>query len=1338
MVILLAAVSCNQRDAANNQAITTNKVESGKRKVAAKYDQPAKFIEVFASMRAPAEGLAPYSAHYALDEWKLAQRTRKQRGAADPLPWQERGPGNVGGRTRAAYFDPADSTLQTWYAGAVGGGVWRTEDAGDSWTHLTEDLPHLAIGDLAISPANPDVIYAGTGEGMLSLPSIDGIGIWKSSDRGDSWSALQATLDDERFLSVTRMIVDPADENHVLASIVDNRSTGASYVMRSTDGGSTWNPILESPGARFFATIQQIFATEDFGTLFASINSIGLLRTDDLGATWDTVYHTTPRQQRIEGAVFASNPDILYLSIEDESGVGNQGSALMQTLDGGTSWRQIRNEVGPLTNWLGGQGWYDNTIAIHPTDSLRVFAGGQLFVMDFTVDTALQTFKNIEVEDSSSIADVADFGSLQIPLSGVNITENLLVQGGTSTGVKSEDIVPITLQFSRNDSFLVHRFTSFFVRDTVPLFLDATFIGVQAVNTATGEKLAVGFSDENDNGRWDISPFTDGSFDDLFSQEPLYVYTLPYDSIPNPSIVTDVFHQNMYTIFLTAEADESVDSLDPEGFINLKLQELSVGIAMEEFLIDGSKGVHVDHHNIQLAMKDSVLHILNGNDGGLSYSSDGGVNFRQTGDLFAGRNSAQVSFGYNTSQFYGVDKMNGADRYVGGTQDNGSWVSPSDPNQTSSWISAPSGDGFEAIWKYDDPDFILESFQNNGIFRSTDQGENWSFVVLPEGSGEGPFVTQLAGSQTDPNFVFAYAENGVLRSTDFGATWALIDMPAEWVFDGGYAPIEISLADPNTVWTGSRLGDNNRLVVSTNGGTVFQAVSRYDLPTSAITGIATHPTQPETAYILFGGPGSTKILKTTDLGQTWADLSGFEDGNIRGSDNGFPDVITYSLLVMPFDTSRIWAGTEIGLFESLDGGASWVMADNGLPNTAIWDMKVVNDEVVVATHGRGIWSVPFEELTDYSPAAAVLGPQIEALAYDIKSSSVLVDYTLRSAYDSTAFVFHFNGEILNQVGIMSNAEPLNDTIFLNAIDEIPDDTIAPLELEIKSFVGGRELVGSRLPILTYRLDQDLVEVPFVDSINQVEMGNFARLGFTINQEPGFTSAALQSRHPHPEQSELLAIFQKPVVVSNRTAMVSYDQILILEPGDSPDINSEDFYDFGALEGSTDFGTTWSILSGGDATLDERWLDIFNEDGVPDSSDLYVNNSVNLKQFYDDGDTILLRFRLFSDPFVVGWGMAVDNFMIGDSSTSSRDENPLLTQVSTYPNPVRDLLTIEIGNEIRGPVDISILDLSGRVLLQQDNVRKRRVLLDTGLFPSGLIFVRVTSENGQVAKPIIKQ
>ena len=168
------------------------------------------------------------------------------------LNWVERGPGNVSGRTRGIIVDPDDPNHDTWFAGSVGGGIWKTTNAGDSWTNLTPDLPNLATSTIAMAMSNHNVIYAGTGEGFFNVDQIDGTGIWKSTDRGASWEQLASTANNKKMQNITRLIIDPSDENVLLVSATPGfyYTASADYphsgIFRSTDGGVSWNMVYDA------------------------------------------------------------------------------------------------------------------------------------------------------------------------------------------------------------------------------------------------------------------------------------------------------------------------------------------------------------------------------------------------------------------------------------------------------------------------------------------------------------------------------------------------------------------------------------------------------------------------------------------------------------------------------------------------------------------------------------------------------------------------------------------------------------------------------------------------------------------------------------------------------------------------------------------------------------------------------------------------------------------------------------------------------------------------------------------------------------------------------------
>jgi photosystem II stability/assembly factor-like uncharacterized protein len=151
--------------------------------------------------------------------------------------WSEIGPSNIGGRTRHLLFDPTNADVM--YAAAVAGGVWKSVDAGRSWRQLTDlAIPNIAVSSLALDPAAPRTLYAGTGEGYFNADGVRGAGIFKTTDAGSTWTRLASTnTADFRF--VNDVVVSPRSSNRLYAAT-------RSGVWRSTNGGNTWSKVLDA------------------------------------------------------------------------------------------------------------------------------------------------------------------------------------------------------------------------------------------------------------------------------------------------------------------------------------------------------------------------------------------------------------------------------------------------------------------------------------------------------------------------------------------------------------------------------------------------------------------------------------------------------------------------------------------------------------------------------------------------------------------------------------------------------------------------------------------------------------------------------------------------------------------------------------------------------------------------------------------------------------------------------------------------------------------------------------------------------------------------------------
>ncbi|MFA7227740.1 MAG: hypothetical protein WC061_01795, partial [Melioribacteraceae bacterium] len=331
-----------------------------------KFDEPNMFAQFQNEIRTRAGKSAPeYPANYLMEELTKSKARSRLSKSAD-LNWFERGPGNVSGRTRGIIVDQSDATHRTWFAGSVGGGIWRTTDAGATWINKTGSLPNLATTVLVQAQSDPDIIYCGTGEGFNNIDAVNGAGIFKSIDHGESWTQLASTANFD-FRNINRIIVHPTNPSIVLAC------TNQSTVQRSTDGGTTWAvpPGIFSDKVTS-GRIQDLKADPlDFSIQYCSVNNEGIFKSTDGGINWFKTGDGLTTSGRIEIAISSKNPNYIYASAQTTS-----GSALYLSEDKGGSWLQVNSSNGVTQNWLGSQGWYDNTIAVHPFNEKIVFFGG--------------------------------------------------------------------------------------------------------------------------------------------------------------------------------------------------------------------------------------------------------------------------------------------------------------------------------------------------------------------------------------------------------------------------------------------------------------------------------------------------------------------------------------------------------------------------------------------------------------------------------------------------------------------------------------------------------------------------------------------------------------------------------------------------------------------------------------------------------------------------------------------------------------------------------------------------------------------------------------------------
>ena len=288
----------------------------------------------------------------------------------DPFAFRHIGP--IGNRVSAVAGVPGDEGV--YYAGAASGGLWRTHNGGVDWEPIFDRQEAASIGSIAVAPSDPNVIWVGTGESFIRSNISIGNGVYRSTDRGDSFEHLGL----DRTGRIGRIVVHPDDPDTALIAALGHaygpqeRDEAGRGVFRTTDGGTTWEHVLfidADTGA-----IDLAFAPDNPRIVYAAFWQIeirtsgrtsggpgsGLHRSRDGGATWEPLEGAGLPQQplgKIGLAVSADDPDRLYALIETSSNRDFAPSdpfagVLWRSDDRGDSWRLVSRDLNLITRPL--------------------------------------------------------------------------------------------------------------------------------------------------------------------------------------------------------------------------------------------------------------------------------------------------------------------------------------------------------------------------------------------------------------------------------------------------------------------------------------------------------------------------------------------------------------------------------------------------------------------------------------------------------------------------------------------------------------------------------------------------------------------------------------------------------------------------------------------------------------------------------------------------------------------------------------------------------------------------------------------------------------------------
>ena len=1024
-------------------------------------------------------------------------------------------------------------------------------------------------------------------------------------------------------------------------------------------------------------------------------------------------------------AIATQNSSIVYASIDGKLGgffdLSSSG-LLLKSEDAGDSWIFLLQKTGRQPVDFLNQGFWNKTLMVHPfADSILYFGGVDLWKITASNQDTLVNLQDVYFVESQSRYSVPDL---------------IVTPGLAWDTLKQKNTVEF--QFGSGQTQKAHLYTNV-PNSYVPAFLKMVDVPWQAYDHKTGRQLAIVLISDSSGT---INQFAHIHLTNLtYSPDPVDVITrdslaFAYYSTYNLSFSIGIPGEIGLRTFIDSTIHSSTSFFITYFTSSAKIQHTnylvdSYGAAPgSDFMKNAWRplqgGVHPDQHAL-IPITDSAeqkFKLLVGNDGGVfvsDWAQDPGVN---NGD-FSWR-----GYSYNTAQFYGADKRKNAEHYLGGTQDNGAWIftggMTSDPGlkadaKTSFW-PLPSGDGFEVVWNKKRQNAIIWSSQFNQFSKLDDfKGDQPQFAIqgLKDiGAYSSPFISRLANTDTDPEFLYAVGVSGVWISSDFGTTWA---NNAPFNLNVSAMPdVDVSRVNPAIVWAADGLGEQAQVHLSTNGALTFQSLTtQHNIGLS--TSVTADLTDPNTAYLTFAASNRPKLMRTRDLGKTWQDLSGFD---AQSTGRGFPNVAAFCMVAMPHDPTTIWVGTEIGVVATEDDGASWHIIPE-IPNCPVFNLKIVDDQVVISTWGRGIWTATIPELNNISLPTVTLSPLVTATQPVLSQgrATTRAALNLRHGYDSTLVLL--NG--VPHHWIQANDAPMS----LDFKVQFNTDSALTATLQLIGYKNGQSFPGLVKPILFIPFQQPRrsFSVDFETLTPRMLYNN----GLVVQHTPGFTSRSLQSEHPYPTAMDqnsielnLQSLLTIPIVV-NSNGQMSYRDVALIEPGDSNSVfPSPDFYDYVIVEASKDLINWLPLDPGYDARYNDLWLDAYESGTLPDST-FFVQHNLSFFPHFKVGDTIVLRFRLYSDAATNAWGWLVDDLNI-QMDPLTLVQSPLPLKLKLYPNPVQDQLYLEVTDKsISTPLNLRIVNANGQICKHLRNWQPQTPI-DVSLLPKGMYTLELITYN----------
>jgi uncharacterized protein (TIGR03437 family) len=667
---------------------------------------------------------------------------------------------------------------------------------------------------------------------------------------------------------------------------------------RPTDAGSTYvtagrvNAIAIDP--------------RDNNTVYIGAAEGGVWKTIDGGTTWKPL--TDDQPSLASGAIVldAANPDTVYVGTGEENFAIDSyyGAGILKSTDGGATWTNL---VGPFLRARIG------SMAIDPANGQNLLCTTQSGVWRST-DGANSWFNTLSGAAGTSVAfDPTDSKVAYAGLGSITGNSNNGVYRSTDGGQTWQAI----MGSGANSLPTIHvGRIEIAVAPSTPTTL---YVAIQDTSTYT----LLGMYKSTDSGStWNQ---LNSAPRDLCAEQCWYDMTVHvHPSDPN------IVFAGGFQMFRSMDGGATWNALP--------------------LFADNGVELHVDEHFLAFTRDATKLYIAN--DGGVYSTTDIAapfVNWTELNDTLA------------LTQFYPgmtIDPANKQNAFAG-TQDNGTQRYTGNP----SWNDVTCGDGGWTAIDTSVPAIALAACQDIEIRRTTDGGHSWIFADYGiDQNDRTAFISPLVNDPSNPQTAY-FGTYRVWRTLDGGGVWSAISPDLTSGFNAKIRALAVAPSDSNTVYVGaSDLG-----ILATGTPDIRFSVTRNayskneptwidrsaGLPPRVITQIRVDPLDPATAYVTFSGfrigPDVLgHVLKTTDAGASWKDISG-----------DLPNLPVNDIAIDPDLPDTLYIGTDAGVMVTSNSGATWSTLGVGLPRVVVYSLVLhrASRTLRAATHGRSVWDI---------------------------------------------------------------------------------------------------------------------------------------------------------------------------------------------------------------------------------------------------------------------------------------------------------------------------------------------------------------------------------------------